>query len=297
MTDNAHFPPQWLVWAPETPAADTALAALAPAEGRVLRGPLPDQEQVSGPEPVLLLYPAPRSALAQAMRDTGPEAALEDWRRKTVALLELHRQDRRRIRLASLEATAARPGALARQLGGADAADAQPAEPAGTAPDPVLVLLADHLLRTDEARALLEELEAASLPMPAPAGEAVDAKAVHAAYSASSKGEGHRERSALQRRIETLEADLAARDRQISALDEQALALAAATDADKADLRHKQERLDRQRQALEKTKASLKKARETLQDRDAEIAHLLGSHSYRVTAPLRRLRTMLKRPG
>ena len=111
-----------------------------------------------------MLYQPLAAVLHRASEDgLTPQAALPDWQSRIRAVLDLHRQNRRRIRLVDISAARAHPEAFRKAFDLPGAPDIS-GEDDTAASDTLLGFLARHYLLDDpEGRALSQALEASSV--------------------------------------------------------------------------------------------------------------------------------------
>lgn len=154
------------VWCADREAAAPVLRALETRFSLTQCETLPEAGRAAGEgRDVVLLY-QPLAAILHRTAEDGltPQAALPDWQGQIRALLDLHRQNRRRIRLVDLSAARAHPDALRRAFDLPAPPEDARAEDDSTPQDTLLGFLAHHYLLDDpEERALSQALEAASV--------------------------------------------------------------------------------------------------------------------------------------
>ena len=343
-----------ILWRTGAPEAAAVLAALEQRYALDLRDRLPKPGDLAASDAaVLLLYLSPARALARDLAaGTAPEPALQAWRAQTRALLQLNRQDRRRVQVLELGMALRHPGTFRARFdlpgdgSGAELA-AAPAE------DPVLLLLAQRLLLGEaETRALLAELGAVSVdltgnapPETEEAGllqqawqdlrDSREAAALAAAETGALRAEVeelNRGRAALQAELEMAQSAsellqaqnramqeelerLARRRTELETLAgevpvlrqraaEKAQSLAAADslyralEARAALLQEGQARLGdsnaRLQGDLEQARQELEAGQARIAALEAEVGRFFTSRSYRLTAPLRRMRAVLR---
>lgn len=315
-----------ILWCAEAGAAGAVPAALAGIRETELRDDLPAPDAAGGAD-ILLLLRAPARALGRRLgAGADPEPALTDWKREAGAVLALNRHDRRRVQIADLDRARAHPRAFARHLGLPEgrAAPALPNPAAGD--DPFLVLLAQRLLTGDAAaRALMSELEAVTLPFgggnapdePDDPGAVLRAWRETRAASEALKRDLERARAelalardgaelvqmqnrAMHEELETLarrRQDLEAETARIPALrlraGDRARGLAAAGGMVR-DLEARNRHLQGD---LAARAGQIDRLRARIAELETRIAGMLGSRSYRMTAPLRRIRGLFAGRG
>ena len=318
-----------ILWRTGAPEAAAVLAALEQRYALDLRDRLPKPGDLAASDAaVLLLYLSPARALARDLAaGTAPEPALQAWRAQTRALLQLNRQDRRRVQVLELGMALRHPGTFRARFdlpgdgSGAELA-AAPAE------DPVLLLLAQRLLLGEaETRALLAELGAVSVDLSgnAPPEEeeaglllrawqdirgaaalrdeagtlAADLQMAQGAtelLQAQNRAMQEELERLARRRVE-LEAEAAAlpvlrqrgaeKDQSLAAADSMYRVLEARAGLLQEGKARLQDDLDRARQELAAGQARIAQLEE-------EAARFFASRSYRLTAPRRRMRAVLR---
>lgn len=270
-------------------------------------------------------------------RAETPEAAREMWRERVSAWLALNRRNRRAVLVADPADIRAHPGAFLRRLNLPDTAEARaaltgaaPDTSEAESADPVRRILAQHALEADlRCRTLAGELDAVRLPLSgtAPADPAT------AAFAADRRRQDERrERDLLQaqqkslyeqtealyreklqaeQRLKQLQGGLDSQEAQIGKLEaelaglrhrlagkEQALQAAGALlrDLDQVRARLDDRIAELERRGADQAAALAERSTEaaTLQ---GELDRILSSRSYRLTAPLRRLRGLFGRGG
>jgi len=154
-----------VVWCADHEAAAPVLQALGARFTLDHRTELQEAGRAArGGQDVLLLYQPLAAILHRAAEDgLSPQAALPDWQSRIRAVLDLHRQNRRRIRLVDISAARAHPEAFRKafDLPGPPDRTEDDDTPAS---DTLLGFLARHYLLEDpEGRALSQALEASSV--------------------------------------------------------------------------------------------------------------------------------------
>ena len=228
---------------------------------------------------MLLLCRPPVAALGDILAaSTPPSIALEIWASNSQEILRLVRQRRRQVVIVDAGIALHHPDAFARRLGLAGAAetpDAPIPDAADANTDPILALLASEVLARDPAaRALAEELadeleaSAVELGHSGPAA-GFDPDAVFSRYQA-----WLRENDLLVRRTDLMQEQLAHEYLQARKLEGDLAATAAKLRTATTELHG----------ATGKLKAAL-----------ASNERMRASLSYRIMAPLRQIRSMMKR--
>lgn len=223
----------------------------------------------------------PVLSLAAALAAMPAPAALSALAQGIETALAARRTDRTQTRLLIAQEALADPGALTDRLG---LAAAPLPLPAPALPDPLLILLARHLIDADpDLRALEQALMAERSALVAqPPADPLDLDAVCALAADAAAA---RDRDA--RTIALLEARCAAGREELEAMARQTIALTERLE--KAETRIRLSRAARDRARAE--------ADQALHDRDlvrAELDRFYRSRSYRLTAPLRWLRRRLR---
>lgn len=221
----------------------------------------------------------PVLTLARALAQTPADTALTALTARLEGALATRRADRSATLLIAEEALA-QPQALAQDLG--LAADPQPAP---ALPDPVLILLARHLIDRDRGLRALEQAVMAerNALAPHPPADPLDIEATRAlaAEAAALRDRDARTIALLQDRCASGRDELEALARQIIALTERLEQAETAT-----------------AQSLSARDRARADADQAIRDRDAtraELDRFYRSKSYRMTAPLRWLRRRLRK--
>ena len=320
-----------ILWCAGGQGEAPVLAALAGRYALDLRDTLPKPAELTGDAALLLLYLSPARALARVLgAGTPPDAALRAWRAQTRAMLKLNRQDRRRVQVLELGMALRHPGNFRARfdLPGDRSGDGPEAAAEEMQDDPVLVLLAQRLLLGEaETRALLAELGAVSVDLSgnAPPEEeeaglllrawqdirgaaalrdeagtlAADLQMAQGAtelLQAQNRAMQEELERLARRRVE-LEAEAAAlpvlrqrgaeKDQSLAAADSMYRVLEARAGLLLEGKARLQDDLDRARQELAAGQARIAQLEE-------EAARFFASRSYRLTAPLRRMRAVLR---
>lgn len=232
-----------------------------PPEGLAGPGlrPVALADLLAGTGPGVILMHPPVVALARALGEAAPEAALAGWVEATRALLAGHRP--RRARLMLLDVALIGDEVVAARLGlGLPLRLRLPDVPAAA------LLAAGRLIEADAgARALAHELEAAMIAAPAPDPARLAAQTC-----------------AMIEELTLLRALNVAQDAEIERLARARLADALA-------------RRDAPPGAPAADPARLKALAERVAELEAELAGLYRSRSWRITAPLRGARRVLGR--
>jgi hypothetical protein len=313
-------------WCADEGEAAPVLQALAAHRDLAQLQALPDPSFPRDNEGQLLLLPvAPAIALCRAMEaGTGPAQALAEWQAETRTILALVRRDRRHTRVLDVEAARAWPAAFRAAFGLPEGQELEPLR-RNSREDLLLLALAQLLLLGDpKSRRLLAELEGASVNLTgnAPSDpiepeevyrawlqsretvEALRARIAELEDSESQNEQRHRTSQKaidllqdqarwLQEELETVvrrETELKAEAAAVPVLrqrvDEKERSLLAT-----GDMLH---RLDAERAAA---RAEAERLEARLAESEAELRHVYGSRSFRLTAPLRRLRAALAGRG
>ena len=307
------------VWCADPAEAAPLVALLGPVE-RLERLP-----ETPGDATLLILHPAPVAALAGHLAaGLAPEAAATAWAAETRRLLRLHRAARRRVRLAEISAARAHPRAFQALFGGPG--QEAPVETPLSEPtfDPVLGLLAQRLILGDATlNALVDELEAASADLTGGQGLTADnpeaawrshAEAGQLRSQVESAGRDRQEADLLkaQNRAMMDELESLARHSQqmqdrltqtgqgLDSAQAQIATLEAALEALRRRTADKERSLlaaGRMIEEAELRAAGLKTALERAEDKAAtlraELDRITASRSFRLTAPLRRMRALI----
>lgn len=275
------------------------------------------------------------AAVARALRaGEAPDAALLAWQDRTGDLLHEVRRHRRLVRLVDADRVAAAPGAFLDGFAGPDRAT-MPEIGAGDPPDPVETAIARlAVLLSPAARRLGGELEASMLAFGPETGTAyAEVAAAGRHYAALDRvlREGrdeadlallqmhalldemetsHRARKAAETRAARLERAQAGEHDELDLMMLQLLSL-----QDELERRHTESRDRDARQAqagheaealhlrLAETEAELARARDAaagleqrLAESETRVRDLLASTSWKVTEPLRWVKTRMDRP-
>ena len=251
------------VWCADTEEGAPLLRALE--EGRRLTEYA--TPPAMAPDDMLLLHLSPGRAIARAlMAGATPAAALADWKAQATPMLRLSRSDRRRIQVLDIAMAYAVPGAFRSRWGLPDGPG--PVAPRNAAKDdPLLVLLGERILMADpESRRLMSEIEAVSISL---TGRGAPAPALDAAVAS------YRDLRSSGDRRDALTRDLASAESAMRLLQ-----------AQNTTMQEELEGLIRSRIELDEARAEADRLRR-------EIDDMYRSHSFRVTAPLRRIRGLL----
>lgn len=283
MTDGKKMAPvgqaRLIVWCVDARAGKPVLDALRRGYDLDMRTTLPKESLTdasdAGPD-ILLLCRSPVETLCRAMASgVIPGVALKEWRDLAQDILALNRRNRRKVRILDMDMAARHPGAFLRWFALAEDQDMIAALSGNRQPDrdEVLHLLARRILLGDtHARALTGELKAVSLNFAK--GDDTGADNPDAAFLAY--------RACLQTRAQV--SLLQAQNRYMQDETEAHLTRAEAGQAEK------QQRID----ALT---ADLSGRENAVAALELELQRFLASRSYRLTAPLRRIRALLSRGG
>lgn len=315
------------IWCAD-PVAAAPLAALLGAERLETLPETPGE----APLLILHLAPAAALARAMS-GEQGPEAAVAAWRAETVALLRLHRAARRQVRLAELLAARANPAVFAALFGlpAPENPFAEPESAhdpilcllaqrliLGT---PELAALAAELEAasadlTGGAGLVADDPEAAwRARADLAGGGAVAARARQEAELLKAQNRAMMEElENLARQRQAVEARLAQTSQGLESYQAQAAALESAMAGLRQRMAHKEaslqaagamvQELEVQAARLKDDLAGAQDRAGTLEDELAaeraqaaalrgEIDRIMGSRSFRLTAPLRRMRALL----
>ncbi|WP_291733375.1 hypothetical protein [Leisingera sp. F5] len=284
-----------LLWAADATLAAAVQDVLSSAYSVELSPRLPYPQGPDGPA-ILLLCPAPAEVLCQALEaGRGVAEALAECQAATAAVLGVQRRSRRQARIAEVGLLRRDPGAFLAFCGlpPGSAAAARMQEAAGPAPGGVLMALVQNRLLADPGlRRLAGEFAAAAMAGPA---DGSDAEAALQAYlnrvEESQELELLRnQQRSLYEQLETLYGEKRQLEQRLdqmrSGLDSVAV-LEARTEALAARLAAKESALQAAGQAL----VDLEQEREA---QKALVHRFETSRSYRMTAPFRRLRGVLR---
>jgi len=242
-----------------------------------------DVASSQGPEEGVILYDDLAQLLASSIELRADwHRALADWVARARAARDLCGRSQGRVRMVQRGALAAASDAALAQAGlhRADLPVSWTAAPAG--PDAKVLHIVRSLLQEDaELRQLQEALRAAGVPLDAPAERTVPSETALGTYVSQlddGREAGHL-RIALEQTTAALEAQVeknSSLDAQKRLLEEQLVQLQAAT-----------EQYFAQAEALRTETESARREREALRE---ELERVYHSKSWRVTAPLRKLR-------
>ena len=288
-----------LLWAEDAALSAVVKDVLSSRYQVDIASRLPGPQGSEGPA-VLMLCQAPAEALCQALEaGAAPAEALADCEARAAAVLAVQRRDRRRARIVETGLLRRDSGAFLAFCGvsteGAAAARLQ--EAVGPEPGEVLLALVENRLRADPGlRRLAGEFAAAAT---VGGSGSPDAGAALQAYldGADDNKELELLRSqqrSLYEQLETLYADKRQLEQRLDQMRnglEGMAALEARTEALTARLAAKEGALQAAGQMLVGLEQDLEQERKAQR---ALVHHFETSHSYRVTAPLRRLRGMLR---
>lgn len=317
------------VWCGSAQYGAPVLQALDRAYAADIRQTLPSADEIRPGDPgpdMLLLYLSPARVVAMAMaQDTPPGKALKDWQAQARGILQLSHRDRRRVQVFELDMILRHPAAFQARMGLHQ--DDTPAAPE-TGPDgadPFLLLLAQRTLLGDApSRALMTELGAVSVRLANNAApETDDPETLLLAYR-DMQAQAATQTAVQTTRLSELEGEL---DQARTGL-ETARNAADLLQAQTRFMQEEMEKLARRLLELEdrasrvetlaqraaEKEHSLAAAGQMMRDLEAQTArltadlaaredriaglqgrldHVFGSRSYRLTAPLRRLRALI----
>lgn len=284
-----------LLWAADATLAKAVQEVLSNLYSAEIAPRLPEPQGPEGPA-VLLLCPAPGELLCQALEaGSGLAEALTGCQTRIAAVLAAQRQSRRRVRIAEVGLLRRNPDAFLAFCGlppGSAAAD-RIQEAAGPAPDGVLMALVQNRLLADPGlRRLAGEFAAAAMASPA---DGSDAEAALQAYlDGGGKSEElellRSQQRSLYEQLETLYAEKRQLEQRLDQMRsglESVAVLEAQAEALTARLAAKESALQTAGQML----VGLEHERDA---QKALVHRFETSRSYRMTAPFRRLRGVLR---
>ncbi|MBY6069091.1 hypothetical protein KUW17_20275 [Leisingera aquaemixtae] len=298
-----------LVWAADA-ELQSAVGAALDAAAISVTGELPETAGPDGPALLLMCRPAAETLCRSLEAGQQPGAALEAWQAQAQQVLALQRRCRARVRIVDASALRRAPEAFLALCGqpAGGAAEQRLRAASGPAPSPVLLELAQSCLAASpELRRLAGELAAAAAL--AGGARAGDPEAALQAYlqqqdslqelellqsqqrSMYEQMEGlYGEKLQLEQRLEQMRSGLEAYqalEARLEGLTERLAAKEAALKEAGAVIAG----LEQAAAGKAGEAAALKQEAETLR---AEIRRFEMSRSYRLTAPLRRLRRALR---
>ena len=289
----------------------------------------------TGPD-MLLLYLSPARVVATAMAQGTPaDAALKDWQAQTRGILQLGHRDRRGVQVFELDMILRHPAAFRARMGlheneNEDENDTPAAPETGPGgADPFLLLLAQRTLLGDApSRALMTELGAVSVRLANNAApETDDPETLLLAYR-DMQAQAATQAAVQTTRLNELEDELDQARPRLEAARNAAELLQAQTrfmqeEMEKLarrllELEGRATRVETLTQRAAEKEHSLAAAGQMMRDLEAQTArlsadlaardgriaglqgrldHIFGSRSYRLTAPLRRLRALIGGAG
>ncbi|MCB4457210.1 hypothetical protein [Leisingera sp. McT4-56] len=301
--------------------------ALQAAGGRFERlDGAPGDWRTAQAHPVLVIYERAETAVCKGLAGgQSPAQALEHWQARAQALLVFCRKNRRRLALVEAGSLRRDPDPVLERVCWQLGIKALPRlswDPAAPAAGPVWQVIADQAVAgASEAAALNAELEARAVP----AGGQPDALAAadQAAQACrqqlqdlaalrSAQGQQQAQRRETDGRLAALEAQAAAKQSQAELLQLQLRSLQEALEAERrqtarlaeADAALSEERrvkllrgetIQKLRGQIAELEAQLGERDARLAEKDAQMQALRDSSSWRITAPMRRIKLALTR--
>lgn len=316
-----------ILWAEDAALGEALAEQLKTRFSLEISEELPQLEQIrTAPAPlVLLLSLAPAEYLCQALlRGEAPEAALAQWETQVRAILTLQRRNRRSVQILDAKMIRHNGAACLDHYGLLAPARAVERMSAAAPVDEVLYMLAQTSLFADiRTRSLVGEFHAAAVTFGEQSGQTMSSASVLQAYMKQQQDlQGLELLQAQQRSMyeqtETLYGEKLQAEQRLEQVRQGMDSFQAQAEALQVELDRLRRRLAAKEEILNSTGTlmrdlediNLHRMRERQrqvedgQKQDHEIAvlkgelsRILGSRSFRMMAPLRRLRSTLRRRG